>query len=67
MSEFDLWKLLSFFKSTAPENTTKSLSGEKPKNDNPVYTVKKGDTLFSVAKANGVSVEDLKKSKRFKR
>lgn len=66
MSEFDLWKLLSFFKSTAPENTTKSLSGEKPKNDNPVYTVKKGDTLFSVAKANGVSVEDLKKANGLK-
>ena len=66
MSEFDLWKLLSFFKSTAPENTTKYSGNEKPKNDNSVYTVKKGDTLFSVAKANGVSVEDLKKANGLK-
>ncbi|MFQ8625232.1 MAG: LysM peptidoglycan-binding domain-containing protein [Candidatus Gastranaerophilaceae bacterium] len=56
---------VELFKSTAPENTTKSLSGES-QNDNPVYTVKKGDTLFSVAKANGVSVEDLKKANGLK-
>lgn len=65
MSDFDLWKLLSFFRSTPPEQTQKSNNTKNvPHKDDNVYTVKSGETLFSIAKANGVSVEDLKKANR---
>ena len=58
MSEYDIWKIFSYFRSTPIDDLMRSIY-ESPQNKS--HKVKAGDTLYSIAKAYGVSVEKLKR------
>lgn len=66
MFGFDIWKLITnFFGFSSDEKAEKNKSDNK-KQTSVYHKVKAGETLYSIAKANGISVEALKEANGLK-
>ena len=64
IEEYKLWKFDGSKKSLV--NKLKEKSKKREKNNTNYYTVKKGDTLYSISKKYSISVEGLKKLNKLK-
>ena len=64
IEDYRLWKYDGSRKSIS--KIKKDKSNEKEKNNSKYYTVKKGDTLYSISKKYNMSLEKFKKKNKFK-
>lgn len=66
MSDFDIWKLITNFFGFSSEEKTENNNNKNKKQAPSYYKVKAGETLYSIAKSHGVSVEALKEANGLK-
>ena len=64
IEDYRLWKFDGSKKSLA--RVKKDKSSEKETNNSKYYTVKKGDTLYSISKKYNMSLNDLKNLNKLK-
>lgn len=66
MSDFNIWKLITNFFGFSSEEKTENNNNKNKKQAPSYYKVKAGETLYSIAKSHGVSVEALKEANGLK-
>lgn len=66
MSDFDIWKLITNFFGFSSEEKTENNNNKNKKQAPSYYKVKAGETLYSIAKSHGVSVDALKEANGLK-